>query len=136
MDTRWREENSPSNFLVCKIPNRKVQTLRSFIEKYVAPETIVCTDGYPSYPGAVGLLGMRHLVVNHTEGFVNANGDYTNNVENLWSHLKLELRRRNGVMRSNIDPFLSEFSVRKRLIGGYLSEDVCKLWLVLVKLIF
>jgi hypothetical protein len=37
---------------------------------------------------------VTHLIVNHSLGFINENGDHTNQVENMWSHLKQDYHKR------------------------------------------
>ncbi|KRH94504.1 hypothetical protein M153_23600010969, partial [Pseudoloma neurophilia] len=55
----------------------------------------------------------QHEIVNHSVGFTNNDGEQSNNIENLWSHLKCEIRRINSVFHSNISEFVLEFSVKK-----------------------
>ena len=77
------------------------------------PGSIIVTDGYPSYPSAVTNFGSRHEVVNHSIGFMNADGAHTNQIENIWSHLKQEYRARGGINRGRIILFLKEFIWKK-----------------------
>ncbi|KCZ77997.1 hypothetical protein H311_00980 [Anncaliia algerae PRA109] len=37
-------------------------------------KSILITDCYPSYPSAVAKFGSDHKIVNHSEGFCNADG--------------------------------------------------------------
>jgi hypothetical protein len=55
-------------------------------------------------------FGSEHEVVNHSIGFINEDGAHTNQIENLWSHLKQEYRARGGVNHTRIELFLNEFS--------------------------
>jgi hypothetical protein len=68
--------------------------------------SILVSDGYQSYVLAARELGLTHLIVNHSNGFVNAEGDHTNSIENLWSHLKSNLKTKHGVLRSEMNNFL------------------------------
>ncbi|KKO73767.1 hypothetical protein AAJ76_2410003, partial [Vairimorpha ceranae] len=54
---------------------------------------------------AVTEFGSCHEVVNHSVGFVNAQGAHTNQIENPWSHLKHVYRKRGGINKKRIDFF-------------------------------
>ncbi|KAF9761756.1 hypothetical protein NGRA_2408 [Nosema granulosis] len=97
------------NFSLELVPNRKASTIRDLLERRVEKETIIVTNGYPSYPSAIEGFGSVNHVVNHTRGFVNRDGMYTNFIENLWSHLKQQYRSRGGVNKDRIQLFLNEF---------------------------
>lgn len=116
-DTVWIvgmiEENS--NHLILEVlPDRRIQTFTSFFTRHLLPGSVIKSDGYPSYPQAVRNSNCTHVVINHSEGFVNENGDHTNLIENVWSHLKTELRTRRGVMFRNMQKFVEEFIIMKR----------------------
>lgn len=96
------------------IPNRKKETIIYIINKYINSNSIIYTDGYPSYPAACHETGFIHVVVNHTLGFVTEDGVHTNNIENLWSHFKYEYRTRAGINKSRFDCFLNEFIWKKK----------------------
>jgi transposase len=98
------------------VPNRRSNTLIEIIRDNVHPESILVTDGYPSYPAVDSNLSMDHLIVNHSVGFRNENGDNTNSIENLWSHLKSNLKTAHGVKRSEMENFIVEFMFRKMYI--------------------
>jgi hypothetical protein len=48
----------------------------------------------------------QHKIINHSEGFKNADGNHTKFAENLWSRLKSEINKKHGVKRENIENFL------------------------------
>ena len=60
-------------------------------DEHVVPGSIIVTDGYLTYPGAVAKFGSRHGVVNHSVGFVNAQGAHTNQIENLCHILSMTI---------------------------------------------
>ena len=60
-------------------------------------------------PGAVAKFGSCHEVVNHTVGFVNAQGAHTNQIGSLWSHLKHAYRKRGGINKGRMNFFLNEW---------------------------
>ena len=74
-------------------------------DEHVVPGFIIVIDGYPSYPRAVTEFESCHGVVNHSVGFVNAQGAHTNKIETLWSHLKHAYRKRGGINKRRIDFF-------------------------------
>ena len=74
-------------------------------DEHVVPESIIVTDGYPSYPGAVAKFKSFHEVVNHSVGFVNAQGAHMDQIENPWSHLKHAYRKRGSINKGRINFF-------------------------------
>ena len=108
------EEGNCRNFVLKLVPNRKVPAILYMFEEYVVPGSIIVTNGYPSYPRAVTEFGSSHEVVNHSVGFVNAQGAHINKIENPWSHLKHAYRKRGGINKRRIDFFLNEWQWWKR----------------------
>jgi transposase-like protein len=119
-NTQWLvgiiEESEKRPFIFKIVPNRTVETFISIFRKHVRPNSIIKTDGYPSYPSAVRAINCHHVVVNHSQGFINDDGEHTNLIENLWSHLKTEYRRRRGVRIVNMLDYLTEFEWRKKFL--------------------
>ncbi|KRH92347.1 putative transposable element [Pseudoloma neurophilia] len=107
------ERHNPSRFFLIVVENRRSETLKRHIEANIHPGTKIVTDGYSSYPNAVNEAMYQHETVNHSVGFTNDEGEHTNTIENLWSHLKNEIRRRCGVIHANIHEFLIEFQLKK-----------------------
>lgn len=116
-DTIWIigiiEENS-RELRMEVLPDRRVNTFSDFFVRNLLPGTTIKSDGYPSYPQAVRNANCNHIVVNHSVGFTNENGDHTNLIENVWAHLKTELRTRRGVMLNNMKIFVKEFILMRR----------------------
>ncbi|WUR03783.1 DDE-TNP-IS1595 domain-containing protein [Vairimorpha necatrix] len=102
-------EGNCREFFVELIPNRKWETILLVLKKYVKVGTDIVTDGYPSYPRAISEFGSHHSVVNHSMGFCNEEGQNTNYVENMWSHLKHDYRKRGGMNKIRIKCWLDEF---------------------------
>ena len=96
-------------FVLEIVPNRQSTTLEDIFTRRVRPGSIIVTDDYPSYPSVITNFGSRHEVVNHSSGFMNADGAHTNQIEDIWSHLKQEYRARGGINRGRIILFLKEF---------------------------
>jgi hypothetical protein len=107
------EEREIRDFIVKIVPNRQINTIASFFEN-INPGTRIKSDGYPSYPDACSINNFEHVIVNHCEVFTNELGDHTNIIENLWSHFKTELRKRHGIMRNNMEDFITEFCWKRK----------------------
>lgn len=131
-NTQWLiggiENNESQSFFLELVENRKSSTILELLKRRVKEGTIIVTDGYPSYPSAVRLFGAVHHVVNHTEGFVNADGMHTNLIENLWGHLKQEYRSRNGVNKERMQYFLIEFEWKKKNLTYSEKESIRIAW--------
>jgi hypothetical protein len=97
-------------------------------KKFVNEGSIVKTDGYPTYPNILSKMNCQHIVVNHTLGFKNDNGEHTNTIENLWSCLKNDITRRHGVIRKNLNLFLSEWSWKKNVKNKNLHCVISAFW--------
>jgi hypothetical protein len=130
------DESNKKKFFMKIVPNRQAITLKNVVEQFVHPGSILVTDGYPSYPVVACSLNMSHFVVNHSEGFTNQTGDHTNNIENLWSHLKLSISSKHGVMNSNISAFLNEFEFRKKHLDYSNKTSVDDMYKNILKRIF
>ena len=94
------------------LPDRTANTFISIFKEHIADGSIIYTDGHRSYPQAVEAIDSVHGVVNHSAGFKTIEGFHTNNIENLWSILKYEVRRRRGVVMANVGTFICEFTFR------------------------
>ncbi|KAG0418566.1 hypothetical protein DMUE_6400, partial [Dictyocoela muelleri] len=101
LDTIWiigAVDNTPEkNFYLKRVENRQSDTLSFALEGLIGVGTLVCTDGYPSYPNVCSNLALNHKTVNHSIGFVAPDGTHTNNIEGFWSHLKSQMRKEDGV---------------------------------------
>ena len=108
------------------VENRSLETFKEIFERNIEPGSTVITDGHRSYPGAVFNINGTHKVVNHSIGFKNIEGFHTNNIENLWSIMKYEVKKRKGILKSNIPRFLKEFKFRYlNLRNRSQSEILC-----------
>ena len=130
------EETDEERIFLKIVPNRGVETLTEVLFNEVESGSILITDGYPSYPQAATNCNFNHLIVNHSRGFVNNDGDHTNKIENVWSHLKSHLRTVHGVMRTEMESFVVEFAFRRRFIKENTREEINELFFNLVRTIF
>lgn len=118
------------------VPNRKAETFKDLFRRNIAPNAVIVTDGHKSYPSAVSHINGHHIIVNHSIGFKNIDGFHTNNIENLWSLLKYEIKRRRGVISTNIPQFLNEFWFRYTRIRTRTRNEVFNAWNSVVDYLF
>lgn len=110
------EKTENKRLFMTLIPNRKKEVLLELFNNHIKRDSILITDGYPSYPWAVREFGSQHIVVNHSIGFKNAQGFTTNSIENIWSHFKNSYRSKHGLNHNRISSFIDEFLFRKRFL--------------------
>lgn len=76
------EDNTDLFFLEI-VPNRKNETLKMQFKKRILEGSILVTDKDPSYSSVARQLKLEQKIVNHTVGFVNADGEHTNSIKNM-----------------------------------------------------
>jgi len=117
-DTVWIvgaiDNSERRNFFLSRINNRQIETLTNVLEGVINTDSILISDGHPSYPSVARNLGFTHRVVNHTHGFVAEDGTHTNNIESFWGHFKNTMRKENGVRRNNIDRWIVQYTFKRR----------------------
>lgn len=138
-DTIWilgAIDNTPQkNFYIKQVENRQINTLSRELEGKIKIGTIVCTDGYSSYPQTCNNLALEHRIVNHSEGFVAEDGTHTNNIEGFWSHLKSQMRKENGVKRENLNSWLIEYEFKRRYLMNADNEEIIEIFLKILKIL-
>lgn len=102
------EKTPERKMFLVQVPDRSEETLLHYIQKHVAPDSIIYSDLWRAYVNIGEKLGFRHYTVNHSESFVNPeNGVNTNTIEGEWSGLKRKIPTRNR-NKEQIDAFLLE----------------------------
>ncbi len=99
------------------VPNRRRVTLLPIIQAHTAPGTIIHSDDYSTYRGAVGALPnvAQHSMVNHSLHFVDpTTGVHTQHVESYWNQVKIKFKRMRGVQEHQLPSYLDEFMWRER----------------------
>ncbi|EPR78319.1 hypothetical protein SLOPH_2703 [Spraguea lophii 42_110] len=81
-------------FFIKRVENRQSNALARVLDGIIRVGSVLCGDGYPSYPAVAVNLNLSHIIVNHSHGFVNEDGDNTNTIESFWSHLKSSMRKK------------------------------------------
>jgi transposase-like protein len=91
------------------ISNKKSETLIPIICEQVAPNSTIWTDEHSSYGGLRNYL-FTHATVCHKYQFVNSEtGVNTQAIESFHNELKLEIKRRKGILTESRSDFLAEF---------------------------
>ncbi|KAG0419702.1 hypothetical protein EQH57_0429 [Dictyocoela roeselum] len=116
--------------------NREAPTILDILNRNVLPNSIIISDGFPSYPLAVRQFGSEHIIVPHNQGFTNADGYHTNLIENLWSHLKVEYKIRRGVKKENMEDFIYEFYFKKYYIQKRTPKSISNGFFEILKILF
>lgn len=86
------------------------KTLRPIIRRKIRPDSVVYTDGHPSY-NVLDVSEFHHLRINHAQHFANGK-KHINGIENFWNQAKRWLRRYNGIPRRSFPLFLKEVQLR------------------------
>ncbi|KCZ79187.1 hypothetical protein H312_03427 [Anncaliia algerae PRA339] len=127
-NTQWIlgliEESCERRCLLIIIPDRKSETIAKIFSKYMHPQTIIKTDGYPSYPKAALDSGLNHKIVNHNQSFVAEDGTNTNLIEGVWAHFKTLYRSKHGLSKKNLVNFVDEFNWRKNYFNYKKGESI------------
>lgn len=139
-DTVWIlgciDRNDEKNFWIKRIENRQSYTMIRSLDGVISVGSILYSDGHPSYPRVAEELGLYHRVVNHSVGFVAADGTNTNTIEGFWSHLKAKMRKENGVKRVNIDRWLIRYTFRRRYVMNATREEFASIFIKVLKYLF
>lgn len=92
------------------VKDTKTDTLMPIIASKVKPDSIICTDTYPSY-NALDVNDFKHFRINHSKEFAQ-NHNHINGIENFWSQSKRILRKYNGIDKKHFHLFLKECEFR------------------------
>src|SRR5258708_7133128 len=86
------------------------KTLLPIIRRKIRPDSVVYTDGHPSY-NVLDVSEFHHVRINHTEHFADGK-KHINGIENFWNQAKRWLSRYNGIPRRSFPLFLKEVQFR------------------------
>ena len=114
------------------VDKRDEATLLPLIKRWIEPGTIIISDCWKAYC-SLEKHGYTHRTVNHSQEFVNEQGDSTNKMEDHWRQAKVKLPPF-GVRKHHFSSYLAEFMWRYKLREDDLFEiflgDVKKLYSV------
>ena len=71
-------------------------------------------------------MGFQHKIVIHKNEFAAMDGTHTNNIENIWANLKMELRRICGSQGAMLDEHIDEYMYR---YNGKYEDEIFNLML-------
>ena len=94
--------------------------LLPIIQKWIKPGTTIISDCWKAYTN-LEKYGYTHKTLNHSEEFVNKDGDSTNKIEGHWRHPKVKMPLL-SVRKHHFSPYLSEFMWRYRSRDNDLFE--------------
>ena len=107
-------ERGTGKALTFRVPNRTRETLvTGLVQQFVEPGTTIISDKFSPYFNLNG-LGYIHVMVNHSENFVDPfTGAHSNTIEGVWSQIKRKLKAMNGTLKSKLPSYLDEYNWRK-----------------------
>ena len=92
------------------VDNARTATLMPVIQRKVAPDSVVYTDGLSSYD-ALDVSQFHHVRINHSVEFARGR-NHINGIENFWNQAKRVLRKYNGIPKDSFPLFLKECEFR------------------------
>ena len=117
-------ERGSGRALTFRVPDRTRETLVTrLIQEFVKPGTVIISDKFSPYFN-LNTLGYIHLMVNHSENFVDPyTGAHTNTIEGLWGQVKRKLKSMIGTFKNKLPGYLDEFNWQ-RLYQGDRFENM------------
>lgn len=107
-------ERGTGRSLVFRVPDRQRQTLVTrLVREFIEPGTVIISDKFSPYFN-LSDVGYIHLMVNHSENFVDPyTGAHSNTIEGLWSQVKRKVKAMNETTRAKLPGYLDEFNWSK-----------------------
>lgn len=107
-------ERGTRRALAIWVPNRMIETLvAGLVQQFVKPGTTVISDKFSPY-FILNSLGYIHIMVNHSENFVDPfTGTHSNTIEGVWSQIKRKLKAMNRTVKSKLPSYLDEYNWQK-----------------------
>ena len=107
-------ERDTGRSLVFRVPDRQRETLVTrLVREFIEPGTVIISDKFSPYFN-LNDVGYIHLMVNHSENFVDPyTGAHSNTIEGLWSQVKRKLKAMNGTTKAKLPGYLDEFNWSK-----------------------
>lgn len=110
------ERNSGKCFFV-PVERRNAATLCEIINERILPGSKIISDEWAAYRSLSNNSNYVFSTVNHSLNFVSPIDPsiHTQNIENVWSHLKRKLRLQFGTSEELLESYLFDFIWRKRV---------------------
>ena len=104
-------EQDTGRSLVFCVPDRQRETLVTrLVREFVEPGTVIISDKFSPYFN-LNDVGYIHLMVNHSENFVDPyTRAHSNTIEGLWSQVKRKLKAMNGTTKAKLPGYIDEFN--------------------------
>lgn len=106
------DDQGETRMVVCPENRRDLRTIHEIIGQFVEKDSTIVTDGWAAYRGIEKCGYADHLIVNHTERFVDPLGHHTQRAESRWRELR-RLLHPGGRRKERIDDHLVEFLWRR-----------------------
>jgi transposase-like protein len=106
------ERTPQRRIFAVKVDARDSNTLKSIIQAYVLPRSIIHTDGWAGYNGIPTWGDYQHFTVVHEHNFVEPDGTHTNTIEGTWAGIKRNIPVQNRTYWA-IEGHLYEFIWRR-----------------------
>ena len=125
-------ERGSGRSLVFRVPNRTRETLVSgLIQHFVTTGTTIISSKFSPYFN-LNNLGHIHLMVNHSENFVDPyTRAHTNTIERVWGQVIRKLKAMSGTSKGKLPSYLDEFNWRKvfpRKYFGNVLADIAEFY--------
>ena len=86
--------------------------MAGLVQQFVEPGTTIISDKFSPY-FKLNSLGYIHVMVNHSENFVDPFTDtHSNTIEGVWSQVKKKLKAMSGTLKSKLSSYLDELNWR------------------------
>ena len=85
--------------------------IHPIIYRHVLRGSTINSDGAKVYKNLIH-MGFQYNVVIHKNEFVAPDGTHTNNIENVWANLKMELKRMHCSQGQMLDGHIDEYMYR------------------------
>ena len=117
-------ERGSGRALTFCVPGRTRETLVTrLVQEFIQPGTVILSDKFSPYFN-LNDIGYTHLMVNHSENFVDPYiGAHTNTIEGVWNIVKKKLKRMCGTFKNQLPSYLDEFELAESMCGRVLRND-------------
>ena len=104
-------ERASGRALTFCVPDRTRENLVTrLVQEFIQPGTVILSDKFSPYFN-LNDIGYTHLMVNHSENFVDPYiGAHTNTIEGVWNIVKKKLKRMCGTFKHQLPSYLDEFN--------------------------
>ena len=104
--------------LMFRVPDHTRETLVTrLVQEFIQPGTVILSDKFSPY-FTLNNIGYTHLMVNHSENFVDPHTEaHMNTTEGVWNAVKKKLKRMCGTFKHQLPSYLDEFNWQRVYLG-------------------